>query len=659
MKQGKINQSILVVSKRTELAEIVRQSVEISIIIDYAADEAEALNQVREKHPELIVVGHLGPPEEMLRFYNKLKEGWITRHSSLLFVGLFNAGKLPGIPEDEFLSVGVGEYALLTGDTSPLLPAQYLSSQLKEAIHLKLQQRVNKLKSAMDDPDCFCHLWEQIPGPGAFEIRQATVLENAQKAAEGKMYCAVSITDNPGGNPAISTDVLCSEIRKLGIEPLVHIAFRDRSRNQAESLLFQLAALDINNILILTGDYPSDLGFKGKSKPVFDLDSVNGLRLAGEMNLGLEREIMRQKTRLAPTEFYAGVAFSPYKQFEAEVMGQYYKLKKKIEAGADFVITQVGYDARKLDEFQKWLKKNNYQIPALASIYVLSYPVAKAMHDNRVPGCVVTDKLLKQIAVESEGQDKGKAARLERAAKMYAIVKGLGYKGAYISSQGLSYESAEYIVTRGKELASKWTDWLSEFDYPQNNGFYYFNQDVVKGLNTEIAAPRPQKPARPLIYLLSLALHTSLFEPQSPLFKPVQGLMRLIDSSPVLKKPFHAVEFWTKAVLYGCKDCGDCALDDAAFLCPVSQCPKNQRNGPCGGSFESWCEVYPNEKKCIWVTAYRRLKSGHKEDSIADNLVPPQNWELWQTSSWINYFLGRDHVSQRYGIKLSQKRKKS
>ena len=140
----------------------------------------------------------------------------------------------------------------------------------------------------------------------------------------------VSITDNPGGNPAIATDILCSEIRKLGIEPLVHVAFRDKSRNQAESLLFQLAALDINNVLILTGDYPSNLGFTGKSKPVFDLDSVNGLRLVAEMNQGLEREIMRKPTRLAPTDFFAGAAFSPFKQLESEVMGQYAKMSKKI-----------------------------------------------------------------------------------------------------------------------------------------------------------------------------------------------------------------------------------------------------------------------------------------------------------------------------------------
>ena len=244
----------------------------------------------------------------------------------------------------------------------------------------------------------------------------------------------------------------------------MHIAMRDKSRNQAESLLFQLTALDIHNVLMLTGDYPSNLGFTGKSKPVFDLDSVNGLRLVEEMNRGMEREIMRKTVRLSASDFFAGVAFSPFKQMEAEVMGQFYKMQKKMEAGADFVITQVGYDARKMHEFQMWLKARDYRIPTLASIYVLSYPVAKTMHENNIPGCVVTRKLLNQLAAESESRDKGKQARLDRAAKMYAIAKGMGYKGAYISGQNLPFESVEYIVDQGNELAGSWMDLLPEFD---------------------------------------------------------------------------------------------------------------------------------------------------------------------------------------------------
>jgi methylenetetrahydrofolate reductase (NADPH) len=631
--------NILVISQTPHMEAIVRNAAEGILAVTGAGSDAGGLNKIRELRPEIIILGPLSSSEMVPRVYTQLREGWISHHASLLVVEA-NTENMYRILGDENSGYDLWK-------ERPFQPREQFLLQIREAIVQKLKQRENHLKRAMLDPEKFCLVWEQIPGPGAFEIRQELVLDNARRAARSGLVCAISITDNPGGNPAIATDILCAEIRKAGIDPLVHIAFRDRNRNQAESLLFQLAALDINNVLILTGDYPSNLGFTGRSKPVFDLDSINGLRLIAEMNGGLQRDILRKPVRLAPTKFFAGVAFSPFKQTEAEVMGQFYKMEKKIKAGADFVITQVGYDARKLHEFQVWLKARKHPLPALAGIYVLSYPVAKAMHENNIPGCVVTDKLLNRIAEEFENADKGKQARLDRAAKMFAIAKGMGYKGAYVSGQGLPFESVEYIVGKGNELAANWKGLLPEFDYPQDNGFYFFERDAVTGLNAEVPARKTQRPARPLIFLLSRIIHVLFFKSRSPFFRPMRRLMRLIDSSKRASRAFHWAERWSKSMLYACKDCGDCALFDVAFLCPVSQCPKDQRNGPCGGSFQGWCEVYPEEKLCIWVKAYLRLKSRNEEDEIGRYLVPPCNWELHQTSSWINYFLGRDHNAKK------------
>jgi methylenetetrahydrofolate reductase (NADPH) len=78
----------------------------------------------------------------------------------------------------------------------------------------------------------------------------------------------------------------------------------------------------------------------------------------------------------------------------------------------------------------------------------------------------------------------------------------------------------------------------------------------------------------------------------------------------------------------------------------MSQCAKFQRNGPCGGSDNGWCEVYPDEKKCIWVRAYERLKEQRQEGFTDAPVVPPCDWQLWQSSSWLNYFLERDHSSK-------------
>jgi len=71
--------------------------------------------------------------------------------------------------------------------------------------------------------------------------------------------------------------------------------------------------------------------------------------------------------------------------------------------------------------------------------------------------------------------------------------------------------------------------------------------------------------------------------------------------------------------------------------------PENQRNGACGGSYEGWCEVYPGEKSCVYVKAYARLKNYREEENLDAQMVAPCNWDFYQTSSWINFYLGRDH----------------
>ncbi|HEY1490623.1 MAG TPA: methylenetetrahydrofolate reductase C-terminal domain-containing protein, partial [Verrucomicrobiae bacterium] len=111
-------------------------------------------------------------------------------------------------------------------------------------------------------------------------------------------------------------------------------------------------------------------------------------------------------------------------------------------------------------------------------------------------------------------------------------------------------------------------------------------------------------------------------------------------------KPLRALEHLSKTALFQCKDCGDCSLPDIAFLCPESQCAKNQRNGPCGGTRDGRCEV-DGFGDCIWLRAYERLKSDDKEAELLAHAPAIQNQGLRGTSAWANFWLGRDHVAKR------------
>lgn len=506
----------------------------------------------------------------------------------------------------------------------------------------------NRFKETLLRNENFSVTWELVPGRGAKEAAQDKAIALAGQAAAGGRIHALTLTDNPGGSPAMSADFMGSEIVRLDIEPLVHLTCKDRNRNAIESQLYALARAGIKNLLIMTGDYPVS-GYQGRPHPVFDLDPIHVLQLITEMNRGLEFQSIRGMVRQKPFDFFAGAVVSPFKTTEAELIGQYYKLMKKIDAGAQFIVTQLGYDARKFHELLLFLKFNGLKIPLIGNIYILPYGAAKMMNRNDLPGSVVTDQLLAEIDRERTEPDKGEEARMLRAARMYAILKGMGYNGVHIGGHNIAYEQVETIIRQGEDLVSQWPDLLRFFDYPLDRGFYFFEKDPVTGLNRETPTERQKRPLDspvPYSYEVSRFFHALMFEPGKKLYGTSQKFFNKVRKTR-LENPLHKMEHLTKVLLFDCQDCGDCALIDTAYLCPMSQCPKKQRNGPCGGSFQGWCEVYPGKRQCIYVRAYARLKNHQEERQLENNIVPPCNWDLHQTSSWSNYYSGKDHTSQK------------
>lgn len=111
----------------------------------------------------------------------------------------------------------------------------------------------NAFKNSILDKNTFSITWELVPGRGAFEKSQEAALLAAEQAAKGGKVHALTITDNPGGNPAILADFLGQEIIKMGIEPLIHFTCKDKNRNQLESQLYALDWAGIRNLLVMTG----------------------------------------------------------------------------------------------------------------------------------------------------------------------------------------------------------------------------------------------------------------------------------------------------------------------------------------------------------------------------------------------------------------------
>ncbi len=276
----------------------------------------------------------------------------------------------------------------------------------------------------------FCYVVELV---ASATTREARVLEAAAELAQVPGVVAGSITSYAGGAMGQDPIRVGTAVRARGLTPNIHLTCVNRDRANARGALQDLHALGIENVFALSGDYPKSAASGGPA-PTFDLDSVQLVTLINEM-------------RQTGTPFWISVAVSPFKYTEPDCVYQYLKLEKKIAAGANCAITQLGFDARKFRELKRFLDEHDLRIPLLGSVYVLAAKPAARMAKGEPPGCWVAPELLAKIQEESKAADKGQAARLERAARMVSILRGLGYAGAYLGGDHRA-DHVRWIIRR-------------------------------------------------------------------------------------------------------------------------------------------------------------------------------------------------------------------
>jgi hypothetical protein len=154
---------------------------------------------------------------------------------------------------------------------------------------------------------------------------------------------------------------------------------------------------------------------------------------------------------------------------------------------------------------------------------------------------------------------------------------------------------------------------------------------------TGAAAPAGwPRPARPL---LGARLAYRLQRWLAP-NRAYRRLAALIEATGPGRRLFTGAEKAVKSGLFGCQMCGQCALPFTGYACPMT-CPKQLRNGPCGGvGADGSCEVYPGQR-CVWVIAYERAEQQGRAADLA-LLQRPVDQRQWGRSSWVSYWSGRD-----------------
>lgn len=230
---------------------------------------------------------------------------------------------------------------------------------------------------------------------------------------------AVNVTDFQSASLKASSIGLCIKIKQMGLEPVLQMTGRDRSRMAIQGDLLSAAAFGIENILTLTGDHPF-VGDCKDSKPVFDLDSVGILQAAKQLESGVDCGGNALQGE-APKYFLGSSVTPEYVPIELHLM----KMKKKIDAGARFFQTQGVYDAESFKRFMDLASK--FDCYVMAGIIPLKSAGAARYMNKNVPGINVPDAIIARMKEAAEPVKEGIkiAAELIREIKDQGLCHGV------------------------------------------------------------------------------------------------------------------------------------------------------------------------------------------------------------------------------------------
>jgi len=232
----------------------------------------------------------------------------------------------------------------------------------------------------------------------------------------------VNIPDGPRAQTrmgAMATALMVQ--REVGIEPVLHYCCRDRNLLGMMSDLLGAAAMGLRNLLLITGD-PPKMGPYPDATAVFDIDAIGLTNMVNKLNHGLD---IGNNPIGDPTAFSIGVGVNPGAVNMEEELRRF---EWKIEAGAEYAITQPVFDTAQLRDFLKRIE--HCRIPIVAGVWPLvSFRNAEFLH-NEVPGVHVTPSIMERMRAASAiskdaGRDEGLKVARESLVEVRDLIQGV------------------------------------------------------------------------------------------------------------------------------------------------------------------------------------------------------------------------------------------
>jgi homocysteine S-methyltransferase len=247
----------------------------------------------------------------------------------------------------------------------------------------------------------------------------ARVIERARQLKEVGVD-AINIPDGPRASARLSPLAMSVLIeQKVGIETILHYCCRDRNILGIQSDLLGAYAIGLRNILAITGD-PPKVGNYPQATAVFDIDSIGLVNVIQRLNHGAD---LGDNPIGKPTGFLVGVGANPGAiDLDLEIS----RFEWKVDAGAEYAITQPVFDVELLENFLKRIQ--HVRIPVFAGLWPLASLKNAEFMNNEVPGASVPDYLMKRLRIAStieEQREEGVKIAREALKRIKPMVDGI------------------------------------------------------------------------------------------------------------------------------------------------------------------------------------------------------------------------------------------
>ena len=229
---------------------------------------------------------------------------------------------------------------------------------------------------------------------------------------------AVNVTDGSRAVMRMSSLAVCCLLQREGIEPVLQMACRDRNRIALQADLLGAHALGLRNLLCLTGD-PVRAGDQPGARPVNEYESVRLLQLVGQLNAGIDP--VKGELADGPTALFAGAAADPQ---SPSWSGLRRRVKRKAEAGARFLQTQMVTDAEALRRFVDEIAAP-LSLPVIAGVFLLKSARNAAFINRVVPGANIPQVVIDRLAAATDPAAEGIAIAAEQVNAYRAIAQGV------------------------------------------------------------------------------------------------------------------------------------------------------------------------------------------------------------------------------------------